>query len=786
MMMIRVRSTALRLKQKRCFSCRDDDAARAKLLLSATVEKPASDEQELGEERLSSSAKHFPATKSLLNEIIQQQRKLLPNLPPRPRAQPSNDDELVPLFFGTNRRNSADLQHSSIPMATKSSLFDVFQLPDPPVLVASDRSPNAFPAQSVKQYWEILKPILKMPKFQRKQTNKPISDEVAKPVTDWLQADEPCLSYDLPTFQRALKEGVTRLHRSTERNFPEEVALQRQRFRERMGFSDVQIRAASGCMLQVTNMCARNGKGLPLDVVWEKVKEAGMTDKALLHNLLYVSATFSTGSVRSRRKRRSKYGHLAGIASILDVLDTDTCDGIQDDGHNEVDDLVDLTDEIAIYHDLLYEPTEQSINVRVKLLVAQGKAKEAESLLNEHSSGEAELRLRAYTPVLRLFLELDDLGSALKLYKNMRTMSSVHLDVETFIHLIAGFAEKGKFCSSAEPIEGALELGYRNSSGPGLFDEIVEEMATEIFEISESSAKRLYNALASGFPDSGLSEASVYSLRLTEESTSDNELFAKRVFIDPLTGLCPGSGLKLRLIHLEEHEKEKLVGGILSLARLEQNKFQVKHKALRKAKSLRKAESPADQNLLEFYNWLDRREGEPFTILVDGANVGYYHQNYEDGRFSYHQIKFVVDFLENQGENPLVVIPYKYSRDWFNVSPGAAGCIGGRKQNLTRAELAIRNDLMRRDKLLLVPPGHLGKRILFLNSVFPCRYFYLLDSLCSIQTISIGSWRLYRRKQIHERDVILAFSLEIRKVCGLVLGPCSLQMTRCAIIRSRC
>jgi hypothetical protein len=659
-----------------------------------------------------------PVTKSLLSEIIEGQRKLLSNLPTAPRMplarsedQDSRDEFL---FFGTVRRSAADLQHSTIPMPTESSLFDVFQLPDPPIsVVSAERSPNAFPAPAVEQYWEILEPIIKTPKFQKKHTGRPISDEVAQPVVDWLRTDEPVISYDLPTFQHSLKAGVKLFERGKERHFAEEVALQRERFNDKVGFSEKQRYMATGAMLQMANMCAKNGKGLPLEVIWEKVKESGITDKLVLHALLYVSATFSTGSVRSRRKRQSKYGHLAGIASILDVLDTDDSAEDQDDG-----DLVDLTDEIAIYHDLLYKPTEQSINVRVKLLVAQGKAKEAERLLNEHSSEEAELRLRAYTPVLRLFLELDDLSSALSLYKKMKMMSSVHLDVETYIYLIAGIAEKGRFCVGAQPIESAKELGYKHISGPGLFGEIVDEMAKEIFEIPESSAKRLYNALANGFPDSGLSEAAVHSLRLAEEMAEEKVLFANRVRIDPLTGFCPRSGIKLRLIQLDVQEKEKLISGILSLAKSEQSKFQEKHKAL----NMRKSVMAADQSLLEFYRWLDRRKGPPFTILVDGANVGYYHQNFEDGRFSYHQIKFVVDFLESLGEFPLVVLPNKYANDWFNVSPGAAGTLGGgRQQNLTRAEMMIRNDLLRREKLLRVPAGHLGKLSLLSIGRIPSR-----------------------------------------------------------------
>jgi pentatricopeptide repeat protein len=640
-----------------------------------------------------------PTTKSLLSEIIQQHRELRPissssYSPPNRRNVPS--PLLKPILPGN--ATAATSIHSTI-SNSDTSLFDVFRLPDPPLATVSTvRGPDSYPAASMEQYYQILEPVLTSQKFRKKHTNQPVSDEDAQPVVEWLRLDGPALPCQLPTFQKALKAGVEPLQRGKERHFDEEVGLQRKRFYTHCGFRERQMKIASGAMFQVTNMCARNGKGLPLEVIWAKVKECGMTDKLLLHNLLYVSATFSTGSAQSRRKRRSKYGHLVGITSILDVLDPDTDDQGEDD-----DDIIDLTDEIAIYHDLLYEPTEQSINIRVRLLVAQGKAKEAERLLNEHSDGEADLRLRSYSPVLRLFLELGDFSSALNLYKEMQKMSTVHLDVETYIYLLAGFAEKGQLCVGAEPIENAKSLGYKCDSGPRLLDEIVEEMKSEVFEIAEPSAKRLYNAIASGFPDSGLSEAGFHSSLNEPKLATKDELLASRVRIDLSTGICPLSGVKLQLIQLTEDEKTKLIQGILSLAKSEYDRFHEKHKRWKSS-----GQDSADENLIKYYNWLDQREGDPFTILIDGANVGYYNQNFEDGRFSYHQIKFVVDYLEQLGENPLVVLPNKYARDTFTVTQAIAGSVI-REQQLTVQEMAIRNDLWRREKLVRVPAGHLGK-----------------------------------------------------------------------------
>ena len=646
----------------------------------------------------------------------------------------------------------------------KNGLFDVFQIPEPPKPAAPrHRSPNAYPLESVDQYWEILEDVLARPKAQKKHTAKPIPDEVAHPAFDWLRSEEPVegLEVDLPSFARALEEGLTtpgvqqgERNQQEKREFAEEVQRQRERFCEKMGFTEEQARVAEGALLQVTNICAKHAKGLPLDVIWNKVKESGIRYQQFLHNMLYVSATFSTASLGARRKRQSKFGHLTGVTSILDALDpvleaTDNDDGTVESGIS----FVDMTDEIAIYHDLLYEPTEQTINVRVKLLVAQGNAAEAEALLDANASGKADLRLRGYMPVLRLYLELNDLSSALRLYTKMRKMSTVHLDIEAYMYLIAGIAEMGRFAPSGPPIEGAKELGYSVASGPGLFDELCSEMATEIIEVPEGSGKKLYNALARGFPDSGLKETtSLAPLKVTDEKAAANELCVSRVRINPATGLCPRTGLKLRLIQLEEPQKEKLLQGILSLAGTNHTKHHQKLKNQGK-------QTPANEKLMEFYRWLDRRKGEPYTTLVDGANVGYYQQNYEEGRFSYHQIKFVVDSLESMGENVLVVLPAKYTNDWFHVSATAANQRGGiTKQRLTTSEKGVRNDLLRQDKILRIPPGYLGKLMtLLVATEFRIQTSLRSNSIALLalsQTIFIGSWLLFRRKPLLERVVI--------------------------------
>ena len=64
---------------------------------------------------------------------------------------------------------------------------------------------------------------------------------------------------------------------------------------------------------------------------------------------------------------------------------------------------------------------------------------------------------------------------------------------------------------------------------------------------------------------------------------------------------------------------------------------------------------------------------EEFKYIIDGANVAYYHQNFEGGKFSYRQIEIVIDnLLARKDGKVLVLLPSAYSKRFIpNSSNGA-------------------------------------------------------------------------------------------------------------------
>jgi len=69
---------------------------------------------------------------------------------------------------------------------------------------------------------------------------------------------------------------------------------------------------------------------------------------------------------------------------------------------------------------------------------------------------------------------------------------------------------------------------------------------------------------------------------------------------------------------------------------------------------------------------------------MDGPNIAYYMQNFEQGKFNVYQIEFVVNALESMGETPLVIMPQKYCLPSFTTS-GSRGA----RQYLDEKERAV-------------------------------------------------------------------------------------------------
>mmetsp|Transcript_15095 Transcript_15095/g.20010 ORF Transcript_15095/g.20010 Transcript_15095/m.20010 type:complete len:327 (+) Transcript_15095:1-981(+) len=189
-----------------------------------------------------------------------------------------------------------------------------------------------------------------------------------------------------------------------------------------------------------------------------------------------------------------------------------------------------------------------------------------------------------------------------------------------------------------------------------------------------------------------------------------DELVVSRVTVDGSTAQCPRTKATLRLILLEEDQRRQLHDSLLQGAESQYKDF---------LGTKKKDVAAAAKHLTNFANWLDTREGKPFTAIVDGANVAYYMQNFDQGKFNFHQLEFMVDALEKMNEHPLVILPNKYLRKHFHANTGSSNY----KQTLNRREQAIIDKLTKGGKLYRCPPMCLDD------------YYWMLASV-SDQTVS--------------------------------------------------
>lgn len=194
----------------------------------------------------------------------------------------------------------------------------------------------------------------------------------------------------------------------------------------------------------------------------------------------------------------------------------------------------------------------------------------------------------------------------------MKSDETVHLRPETYIQLMSGIAENGFFQSHSPPIDGAELLGYDPPCGPKMFDRLAEELAGDALEISAAAAKRLYNALIKGFDCRTRKPLHVLqSMEVCNEPAEPSELVASRVSLDTSTGQCPRTGVRLRLINLDDQQKERLKEGLHYLASTAYNERTGKNS------------SAAEDNLREFGDWLARRSDKPFTAIVGKSSPRY-------------------------------------------------------------------------------------------------------------------------------------------------------------------
>jgi len=400
-----------------------------------------------------------------------------------------------------------------------------------------------------------------------------------------------------------------------------------------------------------TNTRSTSYHQLPIVVAWYKLKQLGwMPGDTCLSTYMYILSTTCAAAAAATATDSTTNSSNSSIELVPPVCE-------------------DTLLEVVTCHDWMYQSNEKTVSIRLKGLIGKGRVEEAEELLalyvqecdkhKQNSDGKSiipdknGLRLRTCLPLMEHYCQSGDVESVLRLYRQMHETPSVHWDAEAYTLVLSSLARFGYL---------GVARNITNRYGPELFETIVRDMAEDVLELSPEAV----TSLESGFRE-GLRIHRTSAESLNDDIETHNSVIVERVEI-PSNGTCPSTGAELRLLSLDESQRQHVHDTLLEMAKQRSHEF---------ANNVRKSqENPSDalcssnteslgyRALSNFSEWLDTREGDPFTSIVDGANVAYYGHS----SVHYSSLKLVVERLEEMGETPLVVMPWKYIQPSFYVS----------------------------------------------------------------------------------------------------------------------
>ena len=487
-------------------------------------------------------------------------------------------------------------------------------------------------------YEELMTDIMTRDRVTKKQNTQEL-----QAVQEYLLSNRQCME-TLSIFEVAASN-------ETNASFRDVATEQKTQFVNATGFNKSQYDYLTRCLSYTGDVSAKKQSSQPVMVTWHKMKECGLIP---------------------RENTVSTYMYVLGLSSDAEKACL----------------------EVATFHDLLFDPNEKTVTLRIKSLIGKGDATAAERVLRSlpcKGKSREWKRLRTFTPILQYYCDHGEMESALRLFRQMRESDGVHLDAETYAILISSLARNGCFRKDAKPIDNVAEYGFSASNGPALFDVLATEMAEDILELPEEAAKIISDALAE---------------RHSDEGKKGSNGFVGRVTINSSTATCPETGVKLQLFTLTDEQRSTVHDTLLNMATIQHEEFGEKLRAQGKTKESKNAQYAYEQ-LCNFSKWLCHREGDPFTAIMDGPNIAYYGH----GDVHYRQIELVLEELERLGERPLVVMPQKYTAQSFWV----AGL--GFTQELSEKDMSIIKKLIDNRKMYVVPSGCLDDYYWMLASV---------------------------------------------------------------------
>jgi hypothetical protein len=260
------------------------------------------------------------------------------------------------------KQSTSKVAENQVDKGQRKSILDAFH-----INTESNTRQSAFQEEDFSQYMNLMNDL----------KSGGILVACGQALSDWLQSDQKVIDYHLPLLSKYAQEGT---NNADELLVRDELAKQRTAFMKALNIDDDQYQRAIHYLVTMGHKCAKFGKAQAIRVAWEKVKEAGITLKSdSLNTYLYASSTFQNRSLSS-----------SPLSSAMDLFgrqDKEMANGLTRnllEGAPSKEE-VDVAEEVAVVHDSMYPPSEQTISVRVKAMVSNGHGHAAETLLEQVS-----------------------------------------------------------------------------------------------------------------------------------------------------------------------------------------------------------------------------------------------------------------------------------------------------------------------------------------------------------------------------------------------------------------
>ena len=385
-----------------------------------------------------------------------------------------------------------------------------------------------------------------------------------------------------------------------------------------------QYEYAMRCLTYVGDHCAKQDTSLPIIVAWYKLKYCGMIVKEnCISTYMYVLSIVNNNTTNNTNTTTAS-------------STSSTTNDVVDDAISALTDLVLM--EVATAHDLLYPPNEKTVTLRIKSLISNHNVHDAELILqslpeeddienendaidNDVKDGENDVetkakkkgtsgtststppvvtvtkRLRTFVPIVEYYCQQQDVPNILRIFQQMKQSKGVHMDVTTYALIISTLAEIGSFLEDdndkKKHNDGVVKdnsnaLSTFSTHGPELFDELMNELASDMMEISEEAAEtivRSFRRYEQRQAQNGshqdeedsipllLDEGDCASTNDSTSSSSPSRVTIGRVKVNDTTAICPITQSKLRLFALDDQQRQHVHDTLLEMARIQHREF---------------------------------------------------------------------------------------------------------------------------------------------------------------------------------------------------------------------